>query len=134
MFTRKKCDLYVTHHLDIPQLLPWSEIRSSKKWHKVLFFAYWKRVNRPIYAVFSRQKIGLWVTFLKIWFHFMVAIVVFLGGVWYTNHTFCMWTYFFNRPIYFGRLRHVNPLCKYKKAFLEMKEASNQKIQEKKSS
>ena len=37
----------------------------------------------------------------------MVAIVVFLDDVWHTNNTFCVWTYFFNRPICFGRLRHV---------------------------
>ena len=134
MFTRKKCYLYITHHLKIPQLVPWSEIRSSKKWSEVLFFAYWKRAYRPIYAVFSRQKIGLRITFLKIWFHFMVAIEVFLDDVWHTNNTFCVWTYFLNHPICFGRLCHVNLLCKHKKAFLDMKEASNQKSQEKKCS
>ena len=41
-------------------------------------------------------------------------------------------TYFFDHSIYFARLHHVNPLCKHKCAFLQMKEAPNQKVQEKK--
>ena len=41
-------------------------------------------------------------------------------------------TYFFDHSIYFARLHHVNPLCKHKYAFLQMKEAPNQKVQEKK--
>ena len=41
-------------------------------------------------------------------------------------------TYFFDHSIYFARLHHVNPLCKHKCAFLQMKEALNQKVQEKK--
>ena len=41
-------------------------------------------------------------------------------------------TYFFDHSIYFARLHHVNPLCKHKYAFLQMKEAPNQKFQEKK--
>ena len=39
---------------------------------------------------------------------------------------------FFDHSIYFARLHHVNPLCKHKCAFLQMKEAPNQKVQEKK--
>ena len=45
---------------------------------------------------------------------------------------FCALKYFFGHSIYFTRLRHVNPLCKHKCAFLLMKEAPHQKIQEKK--
>ena len=41
-------------------------------------------------------------------------------------------TYFFDHSIYFARLCHVNPLCKHEYAFLQMKEAPNQKVQEKK--
>ena len=41
-------------------------------------------------------------------------------------------TYFFDHSIYFARLHHVNPLCKHQYAFLQMKEAPNQKVQEKK--
>ena len=41
-------------------------------------------------------------------------------------------TYFFYHSIYFARLHHVNPLCKHQYAFLQMKEAPNQKVQEKK--
>ena len=39
---------------------------------------------------------------------------------------------FFDHSIYFARLCHVNPLCKHEYAFLQMKEAPNQKVQEKK--
>ena len=45
---------------------------------------------------------------------------------------FCPLTYLFGHSIYFARLHHVNPLCKHKCAFLQMKEAPNQKVQEKK--
>ena len=45
---------------------------------------------------------------------------------------FCALTYLFGHSIYFARLRHVNPQCKHKCAFLQMKEAPNQKVQEKK--
>ena len=45
---------------------------------------------------------------------------------------FCALTYLFGHSIYFARLRHVNPQCKHKYAFLQMKEAPNQKVQEKK--
>ena len=45
---------------------------------------------------------------------------------------FCPLTYLFGHSIYFARLHHVNPLCKHKCAFLQMKEALNQKVQEKK--
>ena len=44
----------------------------------------------------------------------------------------CVLTYLFGHSIYFARLRHVNPQCKHKCAFLQMKEAPNQKVQEKK--
>ena len=45
---------------------------------------------------------------------------------------FCALTYLFGHSIYFARLCHVNPQCKHKCAFLQMKEAPNQKVQEKK--
>ena len=45
---------------------------------------------------------------------------------------FCALTYLFGHSIYFARLHHVNPLCKHKCAFLQMKETLNQKVQEKK--
>ena len=45
---------------------------------------------------------------------------------------FCALTYLFGHSIYFARLHHVNLLCKHKYAFLQMKEAPNQKVQEKK--
>ena len=45
---------------------------------------------------------------------------------------FCALTYLFGHSIYFARLRYVNPQCKHKYAFLQMKEAPNQKVQEKK--
>ena len=41
-------------------------------------------------------------------------------------------TYFFGHPVYFACLCHVNPLCKHKKQNLQMKESSNQKMQENK--
>ena len=132
MFTRKRCYLYVTHHLKIPQLLPWSEISSSKKWSEILFFASWKWVYRPIYAVFSKQKIGLWITFSKIWFHFMVAIVVFLDDVWHTNNTFCVWTYFLNRPICFGWLRHVFRYVNINRHFWKRRRPQIKKIKKRK--
>ena len=45
---------------------------------------------------------------------------------------FCTLTYLFGHSIYFARLCHVNPQCKHKCAFLQMKEAPNHKVQEKK--
>ena len=43
-----------------------------------------------------------------------------------------MLTYFFGHPIYFARLRHVNPLCEHKHENLQRKESSDQKMQENK--
>ena len=70
--------------------------------------------------------------FLNIQIHFIVVILVCLDDVQHQNHMFSALTYFFDHSIYFARLHHVNPLCKHQYAFLQMKEAPNQKVQEKK--
>ena len=118
----------VTYYPEIPLLLSESGFRTLQKFTEVLFFAFWKPQIYAIFINIGRQEIGLPVTFVKFWNHFLIVIGVFQVDVWHWNETFVNSKNFFRPSSICWRILPCNPLSKCKLVNLQRKESSNKKM------
>ena len=96
----------------------WNTPISIRKW----FQNFTKVSESPIFGLLKTanigniggQKIGLPVTFVKFWNHFLILIGVFQDDAWHWNEKFVNPKYFFRPSYIFWQILPCNPLSKCK--------------------